>query len=146
GCDLLLLQFAHLARAQVELLPEGRVASDVASSWLPTTFCRRRPVEPRPGAFALHAATSFHCCPRAKKPDGIFSLLQHGLGELGTGPGTLGRRPIWTEWSFPLNCVGRLHGRQALFSLKDELMSDCRPRPIAVSAHNCDLVPASCRK
>src|SRR5262249_37049992 len=67
GCDLLLLQFAHLTRAQVELLPEGRVASDVASSWLPTTFCRRRPVEPRPGAFALHAATSFHCCPRAKK-------------------------------------------------------------------------------
>src|SRR5262245_14349641 len=64
GRDLLLPQFAHLARAQIELLREGRFIWLASSFWLQTMLCRRRLIQPGSSAFGLHTTTSFHCRPR----------------------------------------------------------------------------------
>lgn len=87
GRGLLLLEFTQLAIALVQLLVEGRRARAIERFALRTTFGQRRLFEPGPAAFALYAAKSFQCRPRAK--NGLFSsLLQHGFGGLGTGATT----------------------------------------------------------
>src|SRR5262245_34009636 len=66
GRDLLLLQFAHLARARIELVRDGRFIWLASSFWLQTTSCSHRLIQPGSSTFPLHITTSFHCRPRQK--------------------------------------------------------------------------------